>query len=242
MGGRPARGGGIRASVAAAAAFAVIATIATAWFGRPRAIAEPPRAGVSDARAVPRVAAVPVAPRAPASPPARSVPAPRAAPDESPMPDPAPSAEAPPPAPRQAALVGFEREAARVAEDAELIDRDVLERRLDALPRRRGESDDAWRRRREEERERILAEELLVQFRLESIYETSEFPNGFDVEANVAAMERAQIAALPPEERALHLEILLGRSWQARRAVPRMGDDVDARLLSWLSEADEANP
>jgi len=124
---------------------------------------------------------------------------------------------------RSGELAGLEREAAGLATARGLLEPEALDARLAELEPAPGESPRDFERRVEDERERLAAEEVLVQHRLAELYETTIYPPGFQVEEIVAAQERQLVRALPPADRSERLRNALG-SWEPHRAQPRFGE------------------
>jgi hypothetical protein len=143
----------------------------------------------------------------------------------------APGEPAPLPELRSAELVGLEREAARRAEGVALVDPDGLDAALASLPRLPGEAEAALRRRLEDERERLLSREFLLQYRLAQLFASTEYPPGFDLERDVVAPERQRVAELPAGDRLIEIQNAL-ESWEPGRASPRFGGDPDP-TLAW---------
>jgi hypothetical protein len=149
----------------------------------------------------------------------------------------APPRATPPPAPtpeperRSGEFVSLEREAAQLAREASLLEPDALEKRLAELPRAAGETEGERRRRLDEERERLLSREFLLQYRLAQLYRSAEYPPGFDLERDVVGPERQRIAELPAQDRELEIRHAL-ESWQPGRASPRFEGAPDP-ALAW---------
>jgi hypothetical protein len=94
-----------------------------------------------------------------------------------------------------------------------------------------GESEGDFGRRLEEERERLLSREFLLQYRLAQLYRSTEYPPGFDLERDVVAPERQRVTALPAEERETEIRNAL-ESWQPGSASPRFEGAPDP-ALAW---------
>jgi hypothetical protein len=141
------------------------------------------------------------------------------------------AAPTPEPERRSGELVSLEREAAQLAEAAALLEPDALEQRLAELPRMAGEAEAARRRRLDEERERLLSREFLLQYRLAQLYRSADYPPGFDLERDVVGPERQRIAELPPQDREIEIRHAL-ESWQPGRATPRFEGAPDP-ALAW---------
>ena len=150
---------------------------------------------------------------------ASSVPAPRR-PEERPEPE-----------TRSAELVGLEREAARQAEAASFVDLEAIEAALAGMPHLPGEGEAELGRRLDGERERLMSDEFLLQYRLSQLFESTTYPPGFDVERDVVAPERQRVAALPAEDRVTEIRNAL-ESWEPGRASPRFEGAPDP-ALSW---------
>jgi hypothetical protein len=234
------RGGAARLGIAGALA---LLALSLAWAAaerdarpeRPvRAPHEPARRVV--AAAPPSGAALRFAGRRLGPPPPAAAPeAPRGAPPAAAA-QPRPGAEqpAPPPPPARSfapALATLEREAAGRALAGRLVDEETLEARLAALAPGPGESRRAFEERVAVERERILADEILVQQRLALAYANVVYPAGFPVASVVEAQERQLVAALPPEGRAEELRWALDHG-DGVRAEPRF---APPELLSFGS-------
>lgn len=126
-------------------------------------------------------------------------------------------------------LATLERAAADLALRSELVDEARVEAQLEALEPLPGEGQAAFEERLALERERLLSDEVLLQYRLANWYASVVYPHGFPVVSLVEQPERQLVGMLPPDAKAQELRFVVD-NWEPKRPKPHF---APPELLSW---------